>query len=234
MPSSSDSSASSGVRNGPQPRADPSTRCRPSCLPLPFAELEALARPLLSVLLALLDARVARQESRLLQPLPQFDVVLDERPCDAEPEGAGLAGDAAAGDRREHVEFIGRFGDGQRLLDLGAERLGGEGLLDRLAIDDDAARAGAEEDAGGGCLAAARAVILNTCCHVMRPRACSTASAGSTAAASGPDAGARPPRIPSTCATWPRPAWSWAACRARLLPPCGPGSSGADPSPAPR
>ena len=108
----------------------------------------------------------------LLQPLPQLDVVLDERARDAEAKRAGLAGDAAAGDGGEHVELLGGFRDHQRLLDLGAERFGGEGLLDRLAIDDDAARAGPEENAGGGCLAAARAVVLNACCHVMRPRAC--------------------------------------------------------------
>ena len=42
---------------------------------LPLAELEALARSLLSAFLALLDARVARQEAGLLQPLPQLDVV---------------------------------------------------------------------------------------------------------------------------------------------------------------
>ena len=35
-------------------------------------------------------ARVARQEPRLLEPLPQLDVVFDERPRDAEPQRAGL------------------------------------------------------------------------------------------------------------------------------------------------
>src|ERR1044072_1164520 len=101
-----------------------------------LAELEALARPLLPVLLPFLDARVAREEPGLLQPLPQLDVVLDQRARDAETQRPCLAGNAAAGDRREHIELLGRLGDGQRLLDLGAERFGGEGLLDRLAIDD--------------------------------------------------------------------------------------------------
>ena len=67
----------------------------------------------------------------LLQPRPQLEVVLDERAGDAEAQRAGLAGDAAAGDGREHVELIGRFGQRQRLLDLGAERFGGEGLFER-------------------------------------------------------------------------------------------------------
>src|SRR3954471_13073421 len=76
---------------------------------LPFAELEALARALLPVLLAFLDPRVAGQEAFLLELRPQFEVVLDQRPRDAEAQRAGLAGDAAAGNRREHVELIGRF-----------------------------------------------------------------------------------------------------------------------------
>src|SRR6476646_8192453 len=114
MASSSGSSAWSGVRNGRRPRADPSTRSRSIDLPLAFAELEALARALLSVLLALLDARVARQEAFLLQLRPKLEVVLDERARDAEAQRARLASDAAAGDRRQHVELIGRFGQGQR------------------------------------------------------------------------------------------------------------------------
>src|SRR4051794_5690963 len=99
---------------------------------LAFAELEALARALLPVLLALLDARVARQEAFLLQLRPELQVVLDQGAGDAEAQRAGLAGDAAAGDRRQHVELVRRFGQRERALDLGAERFGGEGLVDRL------------------------------------------------------------------------------------------------------
>jgi hypothetical protein len=87
-----------------------------AALPLPFAELEALARPLLPVLLAFLDPRVARQEAFLLQPRPQLEVVLDQRARDAEPQRAGLAGDAAAGDRREDVELVGGLGDASGCL----------------------------------------------------------------------------------------------------------------------
>src|SRR4029079_2592996 len=103
------------------------TRSRSIALPLTFTELEALARALLSVLLALLDPRVARQEAFFLQPRPQLEVVLHERARDAEAERAVLSGDAAARDGREDVELIRRFGDGQRLLDLGTVRFGGEG-----------------------------------------------------------------------------------------------------------
>src|SRR5262249_29967654 len=137
-----------------------------NCPPiLAFAELEALARALLSVLLPLLDARVARQEPFLLQLRPQLDVVFDGGAGDAEPQRAGLAGDAATGDGREHVEFIGCFGHGQRPLDLGAERFGGEGLLEGLAVDRQNPGAGSQEHAGGRRLAPAGPVILDSCCH---------------------------------------------------------------------
>src|SRR3954468_7626066 len=160
MASSSGSIASSGVRSGPPPRADPSTRCRSNCLhkkapsfqlPAPsakpeaggwkhsvltLAELEPLARSLLAVLLALFDPRVARQESSLLEPLPQFDVVLDQRPRDPESQRACLPGNAAAFDRGEHIELIGRFRHRQRLFDLGAQRFGRKRLFDRFPVDD--------------------------------------------------------------------------------------------------
>src|SRR5262245_3186220 len=136
-----------------------------------FTELEALARTLLPVLLALLDARVARQEAFFLELRPQFDVVFDERARDAEAERAGLAGNAAAGDRREHVKLIGRFGHGQWPLDLGAKRFGWKGLFDGFVIDRQGPAARSQENAGRRCLAPAGAVILDCCCHdVMRPR----------------------------------------------------------------
>src|SRR3954453_5790135 len=135
---------------------------------LPFAELEALARALLSVLLAFLDPRVAGQEAFLFELRPQFEVVLDQRAGDAEAQRAGLAGDAAAGDRREHVELVGRFGQRERTPDLRAQRLGGEGLLERLVVDGQDPGAGSQENAGRRCLAPAGAVVLDCCCHVLR------------------------------------------------------------------
>src|SRR5205823_7106303 len=120
--SSSGSSAWSGGRSGRRPPANPSTRYHSSSLPLPFAELETLARPLLPVLLALLDTRVARQEAFLLEPRPQLEVVLNQRARDAEAQRASLASNADARNRSEHVELIGRFGNEQRLFDPGTER----------------------------------------------------------------------------------------------------------------
>src|SRR3954469_16778166 len=88
----------------------------PAMTALPFAEPEALARALLPVLLAFLDARVARQEAFLLEARPQLAGVLAQRACDAQAQRASLAGNASAGNGREHVKLIGRFGHGHRLL----------------------------------------------------------------------------------------------------------------------
>src|SRR5688572_19582371 len=63
---------------------------------LPLGELEALPRPRLSVLLALLHARVAREESFLAEKGPQRRVDDLERARHAERHRAGLAGRAAA------------------------------------------------------------------------------------------------------------------------------------------
>src|SRR3954470_17827780 len=146
----------------------------PAIPALPFAELEALARALLPVLLAFLDARVARQEPFLLEPRPELEVVLDQRARDAEAQRPRLPGDAAARDRGQHVELVSRLGDGERLLDLVAVGFGGEGLLERLAVDRQGAGARPEEHAGGRCLAPSGAVVLDCCCHDL----CDLARAG--------------------------------------------------------
>src|SRR5690349_15467342 len=103
--------------------------------PLAFAELEALPRSRHAVLLALLGAGVAREEAFGLQLLAQLRVVLHERARDAESHGARLARHAAAGDRRQHVELVGRFREHQRGLDLRSERFGGEERVERSVID---------------------------------------------------------------------------------------------------
>src|SRR5262249_36629643 len=137
---------------------------------LTLTELEALSRSRHAVLLALLGARVPRQESLGLQLLAQLGVVLDQRAGDAESHGAGLSRDAAAIHRRQDVELVGGLGEDERGLDLRPEGFGREERVERPVVDGDGAAAGPEEHAGGRCLAATRPVILH-CCHVTRPRA---------------------------------------------------------------
>ena len=58
---------------------------------LAFAVLETFPCAGLARLLSLLLARVTREMAGVLERLPQFAVVLLERPGDAEPYRAGLA-----------------------------------------------------------------------------------------------------------------------------------------------
>src|SRR5438105_15957204 len=83
---------------------------RPCCGWLALGELEPLARAGLAVLLALLHARVAREEAFLAHRAAQRLVEPHERPRDAELDRARLAGQAAAGRRRVHVVRRGHVG----------------------------------------------------------------------------------------------------------------------------
>src|SRR5215467_1723303 len=107
------------------------------CLTLTFTELEALARSGHAVFLAFLRARVAREESLVLQCLAQFPVVHDERARDAQAHGAGLSRHATPRDSREDIELIGGFGEHQRRPDLRPQRFGGEERLESSVIDAD-------------------------------------------------------------------------------------------------
>src|ERR1700721_774935 len=73
------------------------TRCpAPYVKKLSFGELEPLARTLLTILLALVRARVAGQKPQLLQPGPQLRIELHQSPGNAEASRAGLSVNAAA------------------------------------------------------------------------------------------------------------------------------------------
>src|SRR4029079_12269244 len=80
---------------------------------LAFVELEALARASQTVLLPFLHARVRGEQPFLLQLPAELRVEFDERPRDAQSDGAGLTVHPAAGDGGEHVEFVARFREHQ-------------------------------------------------------------------------------------------------------------------------
>src|SRR5918911_1676275 len=130
---------------------------------LSLRELEALARALLSVLLALLDAGVARHEARLLERAPEVAVELHQRARDAVADGSGLTRGAAARDVDDDVELVRRVGHLEGLADDYAQGLVGEVLLEGLAVDADFAGARTEVDARGRRLAPPRPVILDVC-----------------------------------------------------------------------
>src|SRR2546430_151205 len=105
--------------------------------PLAFTELEALARSRHAVLLAFLGARVARQQSLVLERLAQLRVVRDQRPGNAETHRSGLSGHAAPGDRGQHIELIGRLGQHQRRANLHAQGFSGEERFEGPMVDFD-------------------------------------------------------------------------------------------------
>src|SRR3954469_22107220 len=93
----------------------PFFECRDGCASA-LRELEAAAGFLLAVLLALDDARVAGEESFLLERRAKLGLEVGERLRDAVAHGARLAREAAACDRHDHVELAGAVRHMQRLL----------------------------------------------------------------------------------------------------------------------
>src|SRR5260370_29605953 len=125
---------------------------------LPLAVLELLAGARLAVLLPLTRARIAGEEPRLLERLPQLVVEARDRAREPVTDGASLAGGPAALDGGEHVELADRVRDGQRLRDDHPQPLAREVGLERAPVDDDPPGAGLDPDARPGRLAPSGAV----------------------------------------------------------------------------
>src|SRR5690349_3952566 len=104
--------ASRAVRSCPAtPRTPSVPKIRPMSVGprtsqrLALGVLRSLAGLLEAVLLPLRRPRVPGEEAGLLQRRPVLRVDEDQRAGDAEPQRAGLAGDAVAADARDHVEL---------------------------------------------------------------------------------------------------------------------------------
>jgi hypothetical protein len=97
-------------------------------------ELEPRARAALTVLLALLLARVAGQEAALLERGAIRGVEQLERARDAVAQRIGLAGDAAAVQRRGDVVAPDAVHGLERLVDDHARRLAREVVLERAPV----------------------------------------------------------------------------------------------------
>src|SRR6185503_15757652 len=97
-------------------------------LRLPLAELEALARARLPVLLALLHARVAREEALAAEQRLQGLVLAHERARHTHADPAGLAGEPAAGDARVHVDLVGEVRHRERLERVQHQRIAAQVL----------------------------------------------------------------------------------------------------------
>src|SRR5208283_5258125 len=119
-------------------------------------ELGPLAGLLETGLLALLDARIARQEAASLQLPAEMRVGDDQRTGDPVSQRAGLGGDTTAVHPRDHVHPA-LIGDRlERLADDALQCLAGEELLERLAVDHVRSRARLEDHARDRGLALAR------------------------------------------------------------------------------
>src|SRR5205814_4538276 len=129
-----------------------------------LAELEAAPRALLSVLLALLDARVPGEEPRLLEALAQLQVELAQRARDTVAQRARLGNGPAPGEGGHHVELLGRLRDREGLLGQHLQRLvPAEVVVERRVVEADLAGAGAQPYAGDRRLALAGGVVLDRC-----------------------------------------------------------------------
>src|SRR5262249_54019785 len=102
---------------------------------LPFGELETRARAALTVLLALLLARVAGQEPALLERGAVGGVEQLERARDAVAQRVGLAGDPAAVQSRGDVVAPDPVHGLERLVDDHARRFAREVVLERAPVD---------------------------------------------------------------------------------------------------
>ena len=76
---------------------------------LSFRELEALARALLSILLAFFDAGIARDQARLLQRRTKVSIEFHQRAGDAMANRACLARRATAANINQDVKLGGRL-----------------------------------------------------------------------------------------------------------------------------
>src|SRR5690606_11145459 len=126
-------------------------------------ELRGAARLVQTDLLALDLAGVTGHEAGLAQLALQGLVVLHQRAGDAQADGAGLAGGAAAVGRHEDVEALGVLRELERLAHDHPRGLAAEELVERTRVDGDGAGTAAQEHAGGGGFATAGAVILGDC-----------------------------------------------------------------------
>src|SRR6185295_14774922 len=130
--SASDSSA---VRNSPATPRTPSVPKSVRVRSLALRELRALAGLLEAGLLALLHARVAREEAAPLELGAEVRVRVDQRARDAVAQGAGLGADAAAVHRGDDVHARLVADRLERLADRALQRVAREEDVERLAVD---------------------------------------------------------------------------------------------------
>ena len=126
---------------------------------LTLGELRGATCLVQTSLLALHDASVAGQEASLLQG-GAVGITIDgvQSAGNAEADGAGLAGGAAAVNEDDSVELAFELEQNDRGVDLTLQQLGGEVLLQSAAVDGPLAVTRNQTDTGDSLLAATGAV----------------------------------------------------------------------------
>ena len=128
---------------------------------LSLGELGSAACGFEAVLLSLLHSGVAGQEPGGLQIGAVLGVHLQQGAADAVAQGAGLAGNAAAGNGGHDVNLVHGGGGHQRLTGDKLQGLQAEILVDVTAVDGDSAGAAGEQmNPGHGGLPATSAVMI--------------------------------------------------------------------------
>jgi len=132
---------------------------------LAFGELEPLTSALLTVLLALVTARIASEEARLLEALAQLTVELDQGASDSKTDRIGLTRDSTTMGEDQNIELVGHLRDEQGLTHRDTPGFGREILLEGTSVDRNVALSGPEEHTGDRLFAAAGSkMLLNLRC----------------------------------------------------------------------
>src|SRR4051794_22475884 len=164
--------ASSAVSSSPATPRTPSVpkSWRAKAPRLALAELRTLARLLEAGLLALLHARVAREEAGALAPPARVGIAPERGRGDAVTGGPRLRGHAAAVHAGDDVHARLVAHRLERLADVALQRRAREELVERPAVDGVRTGARLEDDARDGRLALARRAVARPGGEVVRDR----------------------------------------------------------------
>ena len=121
---------------------------------LAFRELEAFASALLTVLLSLMRASIAREKSELLELAAQLGIEFNQSAGNSKASCPGLSADTPAVGEDDDIEPVRCFGRKKRLPHISAGRLVREIAFKGPVVDYDLAFAGPQEDTRGGRLSA--------------------------------------------------------------------------------
>src|SRR5271154_6046782 len=135
----------------------------PTTSDLALGELEALARALLAVFLALFHARIAREKTVGAQRGAKLRVVARDGARKTHANRSGLPADATAVGGAHHIDLVGQAGELERLGGVMLPCVIREILFRGAAVDGELAAASAQKYASDGLFTASGAHDPNFC-----------------------------------------------------------------------